>query len=431
MKLKKCLVIVFLVLTLLVSSCTVRKPQDDALLIATKQDSTLTMLSLTTMGASTNITTEGNGEIVASNQAKRIYENARYISKDVFEITEDEKWENGLTVLYGSDLDESTIKKFVEKKTPIAKTDYAILDAVMPEDEYTNIYMVMRLVNDGFMDVKIVSVSYAEEVNVNTIENFVASQLEKTAREQKVVDFINEAVEDQESVLYRSGMSGVCLRVYDNNSYIDNYIWRLLSYPVIVYQKDITYEAKYIPDEIEDADSYIIVAYVYVTPGNQIASPTDDIYNDEYGDRIKIRGAKTEFHNLFPDDCDRFIYMSPNNGMPDVSGESLDCTITINDRREVSISFSLTPPQQATISMDAFFDSDGISYVEFMAGSNKKIADRQFFYAAAMYMESGGDVLYTGAATGITYRFTQYGSLFGESEDRFVGSGRDIYYERN
>ncbi len=435
--LKKSMMIVFLILTLTISSCSVRDDQNESWTVASKQKTGYSSGSLM-LSSTVAMNSEVAVELIDSTQVKEICDNAEYVSKDIYLESDEQELEDGLTVLYGSDLDVSTISKFVKKPLTKNKADYIALDAVIPQDEYTNVYMVMRLVYGGLMDVKIISVSYSEEVDLGVIERFVKTQIEESARTQKVKAFINDAATDVRSVLHRaktavasrSSTSSPCVRVYDQNQYIDNYIPLVLPYPVIVYQKDITYEAIYIPDSIEDSDSYIIVAYVYVTPGNQIASPTKEIYNDKYGDRVKIRGAKTEFHNLFPDDCDKFITMSPNNGMPDVNGENLDCKISYNGE-EVAIEFSLTSPDPATISMDTFFDSDGVSYVEFMASSNKRMADKQFFYATAMYMESGGDILYTRVATGITYRFNQYGGAAYESDDRFTGSGRDIYYEKN
>ena len=377
-------------------------------------------------------------ELIDSTLAKQLYENVEYISEKELLNQENYLPKDGLSVLYGSNLDTSTIKKFLKEPSDNKKNLDSAMNLKTESGERTNTYMVMYLQNDELGDVKFFSVSYSEEVDLRVIENYVSTQLSNTNMDQEVKSYINGEIENQTSALYgdlnasAKGVSSmyVCKRVKDTNSYIDNYKKGYTSsFPVIVYQKDITYEAYFIPDEIDDSDSYILFASVYITPGNAIPSTSDDIYNDQYGNRIKIRGAKTEFQNLFPEDGDNFIRMSPNTSIADVSEDKIDCTISYNGEA-VSVQFSITPPQKAKIAMNTFFDSYGTSYVEFMANSNKRIADKQFFYATAIYMESAGNYLSTRIATGITYRFSQYQAIALESEDRVAGSGRDIEYER-
>lgn len=378
-------------------------------------------------------------ELIDSALAKQLYENVEYISEKELLNQENYLPKDGLSVLYGSNLDTSTIKKFLKEPSDNKKIMDSAMNLKTESGEQTNTYMVMYLQNDGLGDVKFFSVSYSEEVDVKVIKNHVSAQLSDANIDKEIKSYINGEVVSKNSILYSDakdasrGLSDmyVCKRVKDTNSYIDNYKPGLLvTYPVIVYQKDITYEAYYIPDGIDASDSYIILANVYITPGNAISSTSDDVYNDQYGNRIKIRGARTEFQNLFPEVGDNFIRMSPSTNIADVSGDTIDCTISYNGEA-VSVQFSITPPQNAKIAMNTFFDSDGTSYVEFMANSNKRIADEQFSYAAAIYMESMGNYLSTRAATGITYRFTQYGGVLVESDDRVAGSGRDIEYERN
>ena len=378
-------------------------------------------------------------ELLDSTVARQLYKNVEYLSEKELLSQENYSPKNGLSVLYGSNLDASAIEKFLKEPSENKKIVDSAIDLSAQTEELTNTYMVMYLQNNELGDVKFFSVSYSEEVDLKVIENYVSTQLSNTNMDKEIKSYINDEVMSKTSIMYgdtndaSKGLSDmyVCKRVKDTNSYIDNYMSGLIKkYPVIVYQKDITYEAYYIPDGIDESDSYIILANVYITPGNAISSTSDEIYNDKYGDRIKIRGAKTEFHNFFPEVGDSFIRMSPSTSIADVSGDSIDCTISYNGEA-VSVQFSITPPQSAKIAMNTFFDSDGTSYVELMANSNKRIADKQFFYAAAIYMESAGNFLSTGVASGITYRFTKYQALLNESEDRFVGSGRDIEYERN
>lgn len=377
--------------------------------------------------------------LIDSTLARQLYSNVEYISEKELLNQENYSPKNGLSILFGSNLETSTINKFLKEPSDNKKIMDSVTDLKAETEELTNTYMVMYLQNNEIGDVKFFSVSYSEEVELEVNENYVSDQLSNMNMDKEIKSYINEKVVNKTSVLYSEtndaskGLSNmyVCKRVQDKNSYIDNYKSTLfLTYPVIAYQKDITYEAYYIPDGIDESDSYIILANVYITPGNALSSTSDEVYNDQYGDRIKIRGAKTEFHNLFPEVGDSFIRMSPNTNITDISNESIGCTISYNGEA-VSVQFSISPPTNAKNTMNTFFDSDDISYVELMANSNKRIADEQFYYAAAIYMESAGNFLSTWVATGITYRFSQYKALLTESEDRFVGSGRDIKYERN
>lgn len=430
-----------IVLGLLVTSCSVSsfhtgtaaKEEDDG-------NRTYSMLASTPSNAN-----EGNATVglVDSVQAQEIYKNAQYISNESFQTQDRYEPQEGLTVLYGSNLDSSTISKFVdfafEKKVGSQK----VLNPTMTsKEELTNTYMVMYLVHENSVDVKYCSVSYSSTVDIGVIENYVSNRLTAFSMKQEIVRFINDEFENDNSALYRldsdtlikSESSGVCAIAVDKNTYIDNYSFTTeTDSAVIVYEKDINYEARYVPDMLDEYDSYIISAEVNVTPGHMLTSEPG-VANDVYGQFIIVRGAKTEFHNLFGtpsgEGGDAFISMSPRNSVTDVNGRDMTCELSYNGT-EVSFAFTIDAAASVQVEMNTFFDSDGISYVEFMASDKWRVSENQLYYATAMYMRSVGDVLYTRIATGVTYCFMDRLPPWRRSPDVFAGSGRDLYYEKN
>ena len=431
--LKKVVITVSVLFSLLLISCSMPSFSNfDTMGVETDGGQTYaTSNSITTDKADTTV------ELVDSIQAQQIYKNVRYISEESFQTQNIHEPQEGLTILYGSDLDTQTIAKFVHSEAIGNKTLGAtkMMDNVMStDDDFTNVYMVMRYIYQDTMDVKYVSVSYDAEVDENIVENYVSSKLALDAMSQQAISFINDEITDEMSALNRSNSTrlstgDVRVRATDYNTYMDVFPFSVIECPLIVYAKTITYDAIYVPDSLEDSESYIILARVFIEPGNSYDPESADMYNDEFGDYIVIRGAKTEFHNLFGGTGgDRFIDMVPTNDVSNISGQTQNYTIEFG-ADSISISFNLQAPNSASIEMDTYFDYDGISYVEFMAGGKNAIDTDQFYYQTAIYMESVGTTLYTRAATGVTFCYRNPSYPGEKTADEFAGSGRELYYE--
>ena len=383
-------------------------------------------------------------DLVVASKVASLRKDALLISYNSF-VQSDCIVEDGLTVVYGENINIEIIEQKSEIKMMAGSSDAT---------ESKNTYMVLYMKNGATLDIEYVSVSYDNDVNPNNISQFVASQLSDTGIDNTISDFLSEQVNSTESALNRSNRDNECMASYATTStqsnrvvervrntgyYIDNYEGLINDYPLVIYKKNITYEAVYVPDNLDDTDTYYIVAYVYVTPGNAISSSSySGVYNDQYGEKIIVCGAKTQFFNLFPDDeyGDYFIDMRPmNNGISqnDVNGEEVQVSISTNGE-EVSLDFCITSPDDtAVINMVTHFDPDDISYVEFLTETRSEfpfsstyvpIADDQFYYNAYVYMSSAGNVLYTKAGTGIYYCFTN-----DDTSLRFAGSAQEIYYE--
>ena len=377
-------------------------------------------------------------ELIDSTVAKKIYKNAKYISKEQFQNQDTIDLDDGLTVIYGANIDicraQTKLNKQVQKDKADAKSEK--IEKKTNTETNSETYMIFYMKDQGKVDIKYFSVSFADDVDSETIDKFIQLKLSEKNIDSEVKAFLNMQLEDQQSAINRSTRSGYitggypCPRVYDYGYYIANYRALLGDYPVVVFLKDVIYEPIYIPDLIENSDTYYIVAFVNITPGNAISSSgyEEVVYNDRYGDKIIIRGSKSEFHNLFPEVGDRFIQMKPGSSMDNVEGESIDVSLSY-DGSELDLGFQINSPNNAKVVMTTYFSSIGISYVNFLTtnhilNNKMRIADEQYSYCVVMYMESATNVLYTRAATGVYYAFTN------NTDPILAGNGMDIYFER-
>ena len=120
--------------------------------------------------------------------------------------------------------------------------------------------------------------------------------------------------------------------------------------------------------------------------------------------------------------------MKPGSSMDNVEGESIDVSLSY-DGSELDLGFQINSPNNAKVVMTTYFSSIGISYVNFLTtnhilNNKMRIADEQYSYCVVMYMESATNVLYTRAATGVYYAFTN------NIDPILAGNGMDIYFER-
>ena len=204
----------------------------------------------------------------------------------------------------------------------------------------------------------------------------------------------------------------------------------------MVFKKDITYQATLVANELEAEDLYVIVAYVNITPGNSISSSeaeqlanTTGLYNSSYSNAIVVQGVRTIFENMFPE-YDYYISMSPNNSLSDANGQSI--TVSLGLPPSVSVSYDLSFSTASTVSMETSFDADGQCKVQFEGTLsfwdniflNPCLSTDPFSYTAGVYLSSGGNVLYTSAATDVLFYF-QYP---GEDSAVWAGSARELYY---
>lgn len=349
--------------------------------------------------------------------ARDIYENTRYISNEELWET-DHLLDEGLTVVYGFGLDDSFIEFFIDRP---AKNG---VDGVCPLPQFggirTNIYMVLCFKSGDAMDIQYIGVSCEEEVSDKTEARFVAANLTADAMDRAVITFINRLAETEDSALYRpdkatlAESSAVCAYLYDTITHLALYGEQEEACPVAVYRQDTVYEAFSRLDSIEHSDTYYLRARVTVTPGSCLAVP-EGLYNAEYGEKIRIRGVKASFDNVHAEVGDHYVHLDPFGVSENVSGKKFECC---------GETFAFESPDSfAKIGQNARFDSDGESYVEFLADRQNRISSAPFSYAAEMYMESGGEVLLTRIAAGVTYRLG--------GEDRFAESEREIFFSKS
>lgn len=378
-------------------------------------------------------------ELIDSTVARKLYKNAKYISKEQFQNQETIDFDDGLTVIYGANIDVCQAQTKLNKQSfQEQKNNVDVKSDKSEETTITNseTYMIFYMKDQGRVDIKYFSVSYAEDVGSDTIEAFIKIKLSDQNIDSEVKAFLNMQLEDQRSAMNRTTRSGYitggypCPRVYDYVYFIANYRALLGDYPVVVFLKDVIYEPIYIPDLIETSDTYYIVAFVNITPGNAISSSgyEEVVYNDRYSNKILIRGSKSEFHNLFPEEGDRFIQMKPGSSMNNIEGEAIDISLSY-DGAELDLGFQINSPGNATIVMTTYFSSIDISYVKFLTtdrilNDNMRVSEEQYSYCTVMYMESATYVLSTRAATGVYYAFTN------NINPILAGNGRDIYFER-
>ena len=402
----------------------------------------LTLVLVVTCSTSFQGASASNDTITTSaeiRQLTKIYESVKFVEYDEL-ISKGAKIDDGMTVIYGNNID--TRKLFPASDTENAQGTKT--HNLAEPDPMQNTYMAICMKHGGRVDVQYVSVSRGDCVDSACIDAFINSQLAENNLSGRINRFISDQITDSTSA-YNSGTistqaspsTRVVLNVKDTNYHIDNYVLASgRAYPLLMYRKDITYQALLVANELED-DLYVVVAFVNVTPGTKISSFTQDelnsiegasLYNRTYGNAIAIKGIRTIFEDKFPD-VDYFIHMSPNSGLTNVNNKTISVSLGLPP--SVSVSFDVVTDSLSRIDMTTSFEARGKCTVQFEAFKilvgSPCISTDPFSYTAGVYMYSGGNVLYTTAATDILYYFQPSGP------DSAVWSGslRELYYENN
>lgn len=398
-------------------------------------------------------------DVLLSEEAEQLYKDCQMISYDKLKDNSFDLAE-GVSVIYGKNISLSNILKDKELALNISNVKSNSKNTATPcyEAAYSNTYMVIFMKNGKRIDANFVSVEYACDVSVETIDRFVNAELSKDTMDYRVKSFINDQVsiatsaynysiiqEENNVAENRANTTQVVLNVRDEGYYIANYVPNATStlpsasYPVMIYKKNITYQAISVADVVEDSEFYVIVAFVTVIPGNDMSSFTAaeyasmsaaNLYNNEYANAISIKAIKTSFENLFPE-YDYFIDMSPKNGLSDAEG--LTVPVSLGIPPSVSTSFNINVCAGPTVDMDVVFNPYGVSSIKFEAYKNWNLffpieaclITEPFSYTAGVYMQSGGYVLYMNVATEIKYYFVNAG----EDSAVWVGSESEMYYE--
>lgn len=344
---------------------------------------------------------------------------------------------DGLTVIYGNNIDMSVMDSKLD--ADINNSESVFFNTTNNEENTVQnqiTFLIMCLKNGERVDRQAISVSYANDVNQENIDLFVDSQLTSDSIDRYICEYLNNQTVNITSALNAecnntraTNSTRIVFSVLDSNYYVANYETDTGGvYPVVVYQKNITYDATIIASELANEDRYVITAYVNVTPGNELSSSNyDGVYNSTYSNVMVIKGVRTYFQNTFPED-DRYIAIFPQVNLTDVN----DSTISGSAGFPPSISLS-TPINfftEAKVNLTSELNSYGTSTVTFEAHKRlfsmikPCLSTKQFNYVAAGYLSSGGNALNTVAGTDILYYFQN------QNYDNAVwaGSGRTMFY---
>lgn len=405
------------------------------------------------VSATNNLSADSDVFFNTSQSAQRIYEGAKLIPYSEA-VSSQFDFQNGLTIIYGNNItltaisfDDNT-KEIVSEIEASSKGNTASLEQKNEDIEtYNNTYMVLCMKQDDRVDIEYVSVTYEANVNIEKVETFIAAELTEAAIDARAKAFACEQVQNSTSAYnaiitdnQRSGSTTqVVVNVRDTNYYIANYTTNTGSiYPLMIYKKNITYQAMLVGNDLDD-DLYVIMAFVYVTPGNDISSFTaaeyasmsaSEIYNDTYSNAIAVKGIKTEFFNLNPNK-DYFIDMSPKKSINNVNEETI--SISLGYPASVSLSFDVVTNTASKINMTTSFDAAGTCTVKFeafkrfLSFTNPCLSTEQFTYTAGVYMCSGGNVLSTKVGTSVLYYFQNAGA----DSAIWAGSARTLTYTNN
>ncbi|MCD7747290.1 MAG: hypothetical protein LUI61_03000 [Firmicutes bacterium] len=421
-----------------------------------------------------------------SKTAQEIYASSNFIPSD--ELDADFEFSDGLTVIYGSNLSvkDIFIKKsydeIVSEKDAAAESessDQSSGEDELTNEEYqeidnfygytasestgsvdseetddnaeeietnasseTNTFIIMCLQSGGKRDIEYVSVSYEDDVDIAVINGFVEGNLESEALSTCTKDFICEKLGSANSV-YNSGSTelsatsttSLVMTLKDTNYYIANYTpsSSSTSYPLMIYKKNIIYNANIIANKLTDANTYVLTSYVTVTPGNAISTSEangyasrTDLKNSTYKNAIIVKGVKSYYENLFPNQ-DYYITMSPMENKTNVNGMTF--TVSTGAPGISSASFVADFETGAKVNMDYSFDSTGTSYVKFEGYKNgiysACLSTEQFSFITSVYLYSGYDILYTNVGTNILYYFQGTDP----SAAKWAGTPREFYYE--
>lgn len=366
--------------------------------------------------------------------------------------------EDGLTVILGREISLNNIFEDKGLASNINSFRESSLNNTSEKEKtvYCDTYMVLLMKNGKRIDVNYVSVEYESDVNIETIDKFVAAEHSAYAIESRVKEFINTQITTEASAYNsidnatdgttsrQSAATQVVLSVRDTGYYVANYVTTgtslipSASYPVMIYKKDITYQAISVANSLPDSELYVIYAFVNVTPGNCLDSVSAaentslnaaDLYNTQYKNAISIKAVKTSFENMYPQ-YDYFIDMSPRNSLSDVEG--LTIPVSLGVPSSISTTFNVVVASEPRTDMTVVFDPDGTSSVKFEAYKVNSLfpiepcmITEPFSYKAGVYMESGGQVLSMNVATTIKYYFINKG----ENAAIWAGSEREMYYD--
>lgn len=175
--------------------------------------------------------------------------------------------------------------------------------------------------------------------------------------------------------------------ITDNTSYYDTYypISMTSSFRMKMYEKNITYQAYKINDDIKEYDFYYVTAYVSITPGNNIIQDYP-----EYKNALVVIGSQTDITK--GKSTDSFIEVAPNNSSAEtlIQDKDYSYSLSIGLDRTVSIGFSWTPANKVTRTT-SLTDNN---FMNFYGGQDSKrhwcISTNTFTYKQGAYIRSYG-----------------------------------------
>ncbi len=397
------------------------------------------------------------------------YKNAVFITEAEFLCSK--SINDGITVVYGSNLDVDALNERIYGKISVEKEDYVtqgyaddlvydestgeyihddspyygmpIADLIETEEaeeielttiEHENVYIAI-FSNDGDKISKTyVSVYYDADVDADVIDNFIEAELSEESLDNYLKDELNRQTERNSfSASTANTRAASYSRIVDETvrqaSKIANYTVSSNTYPVMVYKYRSVYTSILIANELVDRDRYILHNSAYITPGNAISSSeASGIYNNQYRNAIVVCGAKVFFENKYPE-MDYYIDMMPklnDSNVTDVSSISIDLgvsafglsasiPIAFETGSKVAASYKFTPEDQC------YFMFEGTTLLY-----RKCLSTEPFLIASTASLSSGYSQLYTTFGTHVKYHF-------GANTSDCVWSGRatDVYYENN
>ena len=375
-----------------------------------------------------------------SDEAQELYDNVNIISCDS-DSKKQISLEEGITVICGRNLNTALIGSNDTKEYGL--TEQLCKTAYTGEDAISETYMAIGIKQDDCTQIEYISVTYESDVSKEKIDEFVNAELESENVDRRIRQFIYKQVTNEESI-YNDKANSVrsseqTMRVataIDTNYYIANYTTNTGSvFPLMIYKKNITYDA-YIEAGALSDDRYYIVSRVRVTPGNDISSfdaaeiaslNASDLYNDTYSNAIAIKGVRTDFVNL-NSSTDSFIALHPERSVNDVNEETI--SISVGLPASVSLSFDVVTNTASKINLETDFSASGTSTVKFEAVkrflqfTNPCLSTEEFHYNAVIYMGTTRSVMTTEVGTSVLYYFQNAGP----NNAIWAGSARTLTY---
>ena len=375
-----------------------------------------------------------------SDEAQELYDNVNIISCDS-DLKKQISLEEGITVICGRNINTTLIGSNDTKKygltEQLCKTDYT------GEDAISETYMAIGIKQGDCTQIEYISVTYESDVSKEKIDEFVNAELESDNVDRRIRQFIYKQVTNEESIYNDTANSArsseQTMRVataIDTNYYIANYTTNTGSvFPLMIYKKNITYDAYIEAGSLSD-DRYYIVSRVRVTPGNDISSfdaaeiaslNASDLYNDTHSNAIAIKGVRTDFVNL-NSSTDSFIALHPERSVNDVNEETI--SISVGLPASVSLSFDVVTNTASKINLETDFSASGTSTVKFEAVkrflqfTNPCLSTEEFHYNAVIYMGTTRSVMTTEVGTSVLYYFQNTGP----NNATWAGSARTLTY---